>query len=402
MSTSAAERSPQSSLVPGDPVGQAASLATDEDTSPSERQQTDLSLRTEREKTDGALAVRQAAIDETADRKVQSAREVADAALDAVRDRADQRQDPDAPSADPHDTVEQQRQDEDEALSAERAAVDASLRSERLANARTLAGLLPLEREKTDRHLLTERARSDDDIANRDDFLSIVSHDLRNLLGGIVMNAELLTRLNAAGEQRAQVVTATSHIHRYAARMNRLVGDLVDVAGIDAGKLALTPAPGDLTALMTEAVEMFQAAAADRGVSLAVDADERPLSAEFDRDRLLQVLANLITNAIKFTPHGGSVRLHGEPSGADGALRISVRDSGAGIPPDMLEAIFERYWQVGKNDRRGLGLGLYISRSLVEAHGGTIWAESSPGAGSTLYFTLPGARAAPAPSSRQS
>lgn len=371
-------------------------MATDEDTSSPERQQTDLSLRTERDKTDRALAERQAAIDEVADRKIQRARVAADAELDAARDRADERLDPPDLPIELHDTLVQQRQAEDEALRAERAAADASLRSEREANARILASLLPFEREKTDRYLLTERARSDDDIAHRDDFLGIVSHDLRNLLGGIVMHAELLSRLTMTDEQRPQIVAASTRIQRYAARMNRLVGDLVDVAGIDAGKLAMTPAPGDAATLLTEAAEMFQAAAADRGVTLAVDALPRPLLAEYDHDRALQVLANLITNAIKFTAPGGAVRMGGEQSGAGEEVRISVRDTGAGIPLDMLEAIFDRYWQAGKHDRRGLGLGLYIARSLVEAHGGRIWAESTPGVGSTLRFTLPGARSAPA------
>jgi signal transduction histidine kinase len=367
-----------------------------EDTGSPERQQTDLSLRTEREKTDRALAERQAAIDETADATVQKARVVADAVLSAARDQADQRLDHAAQPDTVHDTLVQQRQAEDEALQTERAAADASLRSERRANARTLASLLPLEREKTDRYLLTERSRSDDELAHRDDFLGIVSHDLRNLLGGVVMDAELLSRLTTADEHRKMVVAATARIQRYAARMNRLVGDLVDVASMDAGKLAMTTAPEDAVALMAEAVEMFKAAAAGKGLELVLEGGERPLLAEFDRDRVLQVLANLITNAIKFTSPGGSIRLRGEQSGAGEEVRMFVRDSGAGIADDMLEVIFDRFWQVGKNDRSGLGLGLYISRSIVEAHGGRIWAESTPGAGSTLCFTLPGARSAPA------
>jgi signal transduction histidine kinase len=101
---------------------------------------------------------------------------------------------------------------------------------------------------------------------------------------------------------------------------------------------------------------------------------------------MLQVLANLITNAIKFT-RGGAIRVHGERG--EGEVRLSVADTGVGIPPHLLERIFERFWQVGVNDSRGLGLGLYISRSIVEAHGGRIWAESADGAGSTFFVTLP-------------
>jgi signal transduction histidine kinase len=368
-------------------------VAADEDTSSPERRQTDTGLRTEREKTDRALAERQAAIDETADLTVEKARVAADALLNAARDQADERLEH---AAQDDAALAHQRQAEDEALRAERAAADETLRRERAANARSLASLLPFEREKTDRYLLTERARSDDDLAHRDDFLGIVSHDLRNLLGGVVMNAELLARLTATDEQRTQIVTATTRIHRYAARMNRLVGDLVDVASIDAGKLAMTMEPGDATALMAEAVEMFQAAAAAKDVALVLDSDERPLPAAFDHDRALQVLANLITNAIKFTSPGGSIRVHGEQAGPGDDVRITVRDTGAGIPGDMLEVIFDRFWQAGQNDRRGLGLGLYISRSIALAHGGKIWAESTLGAGSTLHFTLPAVRPAPA------
>ncbi|MEX2080974.1 MAG: ATP-binding protein, partial [Dehalococcoidia bacterium] len=112
-----------------------------------------------------------------------------------------------------------------------------------------------------------------------------------------------------------------------------------------------------------------------------------PLVAVFDRDRKLQVLANLIANAIKFTPRGGKVNVRAEAG--RGTVRFCISDSGVGIPAPMLEAIFERFWQVGENDRRGQGLGLYISKCIVEAHGGRIWAESKVGEGSQVYFTLP-------------
>jgi len=154
-----------------------------------------------------------------------------------------------------------------------------------------------------------------------------------------------------------------------------------------AGKLALAPAPGDATTLIDEAVDTFQAPASAKGISLQTEVAERPLPAEFDHDRMLQVLANVVTNAIKFTSDGGSIRVRAERAGDE--LRVSISDTGSGIPGNMLEAIFERFWQVGKNDRRGVGLGLFISRCIVEAHGGKIWAESKAGEGSTIRFTLP-------------
>jgi signal transduction histidine kinase len=126
---------------------------------------------------------------------------------------------------------------------------------------------------------------------------------------------------------------------------------------------------------------------------------ESPLAADFDHERIQQVLANLLTNAIKFTPTGGRIQIRGERV-ADG-LRVSVSDTGAGIPADLLEAVFERFRQVAENDCRGLGLGLYISRSLVEAHGGTMRAESTLGEGTTIWFTLPSVgRAERAPAGR--
>lgn len=352
-----------------------------------EREQTDEGLRMERERTDRALAEKQAAVEEDADRVVQRARENADAVLIAAREEADRELVRTAPQAAPRSTIAEERLLEDQVLHDERALADENLRRERDENARALSRLLPLEREKTDRYLLTERARSDEALAVRDDFLGIVSHDLRNLLGGIVMSAALLSESASEDEEGKQVVAATRRIQRYAARMNRLIGDLVDVASIDTGKLAVTFAYGDATALIPEAVDMFKAAASAKGISLEAELRDSPLMAEFDRDRMLQVLANLITNSIKFTLPGGRIRVRAER--AEHEVRLSISDTGSGIPGSMLEDVFERFWQVGKNDRRGVGLGLYISRCIVDAHGGRIWAESKMGEGSTFFFTLP-------------
>jgi signal transduction histidine kinase len=176
--------------------------------------------------------------------------------------------------------------------------------------------------------------------------------------------------------------------------MNRLIGDLVDVASIDAGRLAMTATPGDAGEVVLEAVDTFQAAAVAKGLTLRAEVPG-VLAAEFDRDRLLQLLANLITNAIKFTARGGAIIVRGELAGEQ--LRLSVRDDGIGIAAEMLESVFERFWQVGKNDRRGMGLGLYISRCICNAHGGSVVAESRPGAGSCFTCILP--RTQPHPTS---
>jgi signal transduction histidine kinase len=351
-----------------------------------ERGQTDESLRTEREKTDRALAETQDTAEHDADAIVRLARQNADAVLLEARHKADELMEG-PPAQLPAEALAEERLVEDETLREERASADQILRRERVENARALAKLLPLERDKTDRFLFTERERSDGALSNRDDFLGIVSHDLRNLLGGVVVSAEVLARHARQGDP---VLVQTARIQRYAARMNRLIGDLLDVTSIDAGKLAMAPARADFAALVAEAADTFEGAAAAKGIALTVrdvGGSGGSLPAEFDHDRMLQVLANLITNSIKFTPADGRITLTCEL--ADGELRFSIADTGAGIPENMLEAVFERFWQVGKNDQRGLGLGLYISRCIVEAHAGKIWAGSGPGGGSVVSFTFP-------------
>jgi signal transduction histidine kinase len=361
-----------------------------------DRVQTDESLRAEREKTDRALAEVQA-VEHQADEVVRRARENADAVLTAARVKADRQLIEASPGVAPPATIVEEREIADEAIQDERASADESLHRDRDRNesAEALMRLLPLEREETDRYLLTERARSDSALSNRDDFLGIVSHDLRNLLGGIVMNASVLSDRAAKGTDGKQELVEAKRIQRYAARMNRLIEDLVDVASMDAGRLAIAPARGDAAKMIGEAVDSYRAAASAKGVSLEAEKVERPLLADFDHDRMLQVFANLITNSIKFTAAGGKIRVRADRAGDE--LRFSVSDTGSGIPASMLEAVFERFWQVGKNDRRGAGLGLYISKGIVEAHGGRIWAESKVGEGSRFCFTLPCAAAAQSP-----
>ena len=353
-----------------------------------ERGRTDLHLHTERQNADRALAESTAALEHEADLVVDRARQAADAVLLTAREEADELLEQPAPAAEAEIQIE--RALADQILEGERSAADRRLLIRRQ-RARELLALLPFERETTDSALLSERGRSDDAIANRDDLLGVVSHDLRDLLGGVVSTAHLVSTQAGDGSEGAQTRGAAERIQRLAARMNRLITDLVDVASIDAGKLAVVPAPGDVTVLIAEAVETCQPAAAAKGLSLDMETDQRTLAAAFDFDRMLQVLANLITNAIKFTPPGGSIRIRAEATAK--TVELSVRDTGRGIPPDLLEAVFERFRQVDGLDRRGLGLGLYISRRLVEAHEGRMWAESEGRAGTTIRITLPRAQA---------
>jgi signal transduction histidine kinase len=169
--------------------------------------------------------------------------------------------------------------------------------------------------------------------------------------------------------------------------MNRLIGDLVDLASIWAGRLAVTRDVGDPAPIVTEAVETFHAQASAHGVSLVAEIAPSLPHVAFDSARILQVLANLLSNAIKFTPPNGGVVVRAERIGDD--IRFAVSDTGVGVPPDQLEAVFERYVQVATGDRRGVGLGLYISKCIVQGHGGKIWVESTLGQGSAFCFTLP-------------
>ena len=351
-----------------------------------ERTHTDESLQSERRDLDSAVASRLATAEDHADEIVTHARALADAIVRKTRLNEDQ-QDPTPPTEGVRAGVIRQRGLEDAVLQEERAGADETLRREREQQARILAALLPLEREKTDRHLLTERIRADADVLNRDDFLGIVSHDLRDLIGAVVTAATLISKRSLQTEEGEHTRAGVERIHRYVARMNRLIGDLVDVASIDAGKLAVSPVCGDLATVIAEAVETFQVSAQAKELTLEMDIARRPLLSVFDHGRMLQVLANLIANAIKFTPAGGTIRVSGDL--VEDAVQLSVRDTGIGIPAHLTEAIFERFSQVAAHDRRGLGLGLYISKCLVEAQGGRMWAERQAGEGSTIRVSMP-------------
>lgn len=354
------------------------------DTGPSpEREQTDESLRTERKQSDDVLVDGQVAVDQTADDVISRARARADELLAAARASTDGRSPSSAPGAPRAALLDKQREGEDRVLREERASADEVLRVERAEHVAVLAS----EREETDKDLLRERERADKAVSTRDEFLGIVSHDLRNLLNTIALYTKLISDDVLKADHVEQVSSHAQRIQRANVRMNRLIGDLIDIASIQAGALTVVRELLDPTQVVTEAVQNLQAHAAASGISLQADMVGAPALASFDPARVLQVLINLLSNAIKFTPANGRVTLRAERVGAD--LRFAVRDTGQGIPRDKLEAVFERFVQVGNDDRRGVGLGLYICKCIVQGHGGRIWAESAEGQGSTICFTLP-------------
>ncbi len=359
-----------------------AVVPPDEKPPNSEREQTDESLRVERERADHALQAELTVLDETADIVISKARARADEVLAAARTKTDRRAESGSRSAEPGNVV-RERVREDRILREERADADDTLHAERAEH----ASLLLAERTETDKDLLAERARADEALATRDDFLGIVSHDLRNMLNVVGYSAALIGQEVSPANPAEPVRSAVQRIQRSVARMNRLIGDLVDVASIEAGRLAVTLEVGDPARVATEAVDSFRAQASASGISLAEELVSPASVAAFDHARILQVLINLLGNAMKFTPAGGAVLVRVE--GIENEVRFAVSDTGVGIPTDDLEAVFERFRQVHASDRRGVGLGLYIAKCIVQGHGGRIWAESRTGGGSTFCFTLP-------------
>jgi PAS domain S-box-containing protein len=216
----------------------------------------------------------------------------------------------------------------------------------------------------------------------RDNVLAVVSHDLKNPLSSIRMSAEQLIRTPTLVQER--VVKNASTIRRNAEHMTRLIDDLLDVGRIDSGCLSLELGRNSTLEIASEAISIFEPLAAERSIRLRASAPNLDLLC--DRGRVLQLLSNLIGNALKFSPEGREITLTGEVHGE--MYQMSVSDQGSGIPADQIDHVFERRWQAPEVARRGSGLGLYIAKGIVEAHGGRIWAESTPGVGSTFRFTL--------------
>ncbi len=224
---------------------------------------------------------------------------------------------------------------------------------------------------------------AEETINAREQVLKIVSHDLRNPLHTISMCASLLLDVPMpAGDQSGHL----SRIKRAGERMNRLIQDLLDVAKLEAGRVGIDARALQVGPLIREAHEMLAPLAAEQSIQLdAVVADALP-TLTADEGRVLQVLSNLVGNAIKFTPKNGRIVIRADSS--PGGVRFSVADTGQGIPPEQLSKLFGQFWQGNPADRRGIGLGLTIAKGIVDAHGGRIWVESRVGEGTTFHFTL--------------
>jgi signal transduction histidine kinase len=219
----------------------------------------------------------------------------------------------------------------------------------------------------------------------RNDLLAIVSHDLRNPLFAITSAASLLLEPDVR-EDPASVARWVEVIDRNGRRMASMIRDLLDFESLRGAGLSVKVGEHAVASILDETLEMMQPQAKEKSIALARRSTSAT-TAWLDRDRTLQVLSNLLGNAVKFTPEGGSITLGADLLG--GEVRFFVRDTGPGIPTENLGHIFDRYWQAKRSDRRGIGLGLPIAKGLVEAQGGKLWVESELGRGTTFFFTAP-------------
>ena len=231
----------------------------------------------------------------------------------------------------------------------------------------------------------------------REDVLAVVSHDLRNLVGTATTTLEAALDLDLVGTPRG--VDLVARATRVLGQGDRLINDLLDVGQAENGTLELRREKADLAAIVEDVVRALEERAGAHQVTLAFASPEAPAEAHVDADRLERVCHNLLSNAIKHSPPGGVVRVSvadgagaeggsgAVAHGANGAWVVSVADSGPGIRPEDQAKVFQAFWRGAGGD--GVGLGLAISRTLVEAHGGRVWVDSVPGRGSTFRFSIP-------------
>jgi signal transduction histidine kinase len=354
----------------------------------SEREKTDVSRHAGRAKIDEPRrdsdlgSEHQADLDRDAERvEADKAKLQSRSDLDASRDlgRADMGRSRAQRQAERDERLRVEREMTDEAIKAERLRADAATKRERSdyqASATSSAELLSQEHAD---HLKTQAA-----LTTREEFLAIVSHDLRNPINHISMAAQNLL------EEPKDVKELASSINRSAGEMLRLIQDLLDLERIAVGKLTLHYEEHDVSEIIKEAVEEFTGDAASKEITLSAKPEDVCGFVVCDRSRVIQVLSNLIGNAIKFTPAKGQICVSCARTGTEGKeVQVSVSDTGEGIAPEKIKTIFERFSQIRSQDRRGIGLGLYIAKMMVEEHPGRIWVESKLGEGSTFHFTLP-------------
>lgn len=233
-----------------------------------------------------------------------------------------------------------------------------------------------------------KKARHEAELAKnaREELMAIVSHDLRNPLSSILMNSHILKKFMTAMDDKSQSVL--ERIFRSAHSMNNLIEDILNVTKLEANQVTLDLKIMPLHSILSETLELMHTLAHDKGIKLEIARDSYECDVEVDHGRMLQVFSNIIGNAIKFTPENGSIIAKIEKCGPE-FVKISIKDSGPGIPKENLPYVFDRFWQAKEAKRLGTGLGLAIVKGIVERHGGEIWAESVDRQGTTFIIQLP-------------
>jgi len=230
-------------------------------------------------------------------------------------------------------------------------------------------------------------ARLEAGMRAREQILSVVSHDLRTPLGGILTAADLLDRLHIESPTGERVRRSIDSIRRLTTRMSRLISDLMDFASIEGGLFSVDRIDTSPEDIVSATLEAFLAPAAEREIEIDARVASECPRLHADEERVVQALTNIVSNAVGVTPRGGRITLVADCTTQH--VRFSVTDTGPGIHADELPHLFERYWRSPRAAYKGTGLGLPIAKAIIEAHGGTIWAESEPGRGSTFHFDLP-------------
>lgn len=246
-----------------------------------------------------------------------------------------------------------------------------------------------------------------DAVAARSELMAVVSHDLKNPLSAILLKRQALLRImNGSGNGTGGsdggkvdlefVRRQVDSMGASAEQMNRLIQDILDMETIEQGHLKIEMKPEDLSVIFAAIAEIFGSIAQNKTIQLRIQQPHVPILVNCDRGRILQVISNLLGNAIKFTAEGGHAEVETQLLPDDG-VKILIRDNGPGIRPEYLKRIFDRHWQVETTAKFGHGLGLFIAKGIIEAHGSQIFVESEPGRGSTFYFTLRRSAALPKP-----
>ena len=344
-----------------------------------ERDQTDASLKHERTRTDAELTTRADHAGGASDDVIQIARDRAHEVLATARAREAAHE---PMTAD----IILRNAAEDSLLASEYEAADLALRDERTRRRLAVRQLLALERRATDARLTMERAMVDDSMVERA-MVDALVHDLRSMLSVVSLSAASLILAADKGEPVHVLVDLAHNIQRATAQTDVLLGDLHELAKLEHGEAKLVCADADVVDVVRTAVEINQPAAATNRIALTATLPDMPIRLSLDAPRFMRVIVNLLSNALKFTPPGGSVVV--DCARRADSVEIAVADTGPGVPSELHDVIFERFRQGPDAAARGLGLGLYIARAIVEAHGGRIWVESRQGTGATFRIRLP-------------